>query len=85
MLGSKKTTTMFMIALLLMTATVSNSANVSGTQLLPSSAESVLTGGGSYVAFADGLGLALGVATLFGCVLCGAVSIGLKVATLYYR
>jgi hypothetical protein len=85
MSGRKKTTTMFMIALLLMTATVTNSTNVSGTQLLPASAESALNGGRSYVDYADGLALGLGVATLFGCVICGGVSIGLKVATLYFR
>jgi hypothetical protein len=85
MLGSKKTTTMFMIALLLMTVTVTNSTNVSGTHLLSASAESVLNGGGSFSAFADGLAIGMGVATLFGCIWCAGVSIGLKVAILRFR
>jgi hypothetical protein len=85
MLGSKKTTTMFMIVLLLMTVTVTNSTSASGTHLLSASAESVLNGGGSFSDFADGLSLGLGVATLFGCAICGGISIGLKVASFYYR
>jgi hypothetical protein len=85
MLGSKKTTTIFMIALLLMTVTVTNSANVSGPHMLSASAESALNGGGSFSELADGLGAVMGVAVLFGCIWCGGVAIGLKVATLYFR
>lgn len=84
MLGSKKTTTMFMIALLLMTVTVTNSANVSGANLLSASAESVLNGGGSFSDYADGLATGMGIAVLFGCIWCGGVAIGLKVATLCF-
>jgi|WetSurMetagenome_2_1015567.scaffolds.fasta_scaffold1760623_2 hypothetical protein len=80
---SKKTITVFLIALLLMTATVTNSTYVSRTHLLSVSAESVLNGGGKISEFADGFAVGMGVAALFGCIWCAGVAIVVKAAVVY--
>jgi hypothetical protein len=84
MLEGKRTTTVLLIALLFMTATVTNSAGFSGTHMLSASAESALNGGGSFSNFANRAGVGMGVAALFGCVWCAGAAIGLKVAALYF-
>jgi hypothetical protein len=85
MLGSRKTTTIFLIAMLLMTLTVTNSTAIPGTHPLSASAESSLSGAGSFATYADNIAVAMGAAALFGCVWCAGAAIGLKIAYLIAR
>ena len=84
MLESKKTVTVFMVILLLMTVTVTNSTYSSGTHSLSASAESMLSGGSSLSGLANGFIVGMGIATLLGCVWCPAAAILLKAASMYF-
>jgi hypothetical protein len=82
---SKKTITVFLIALLLMTATVANSANSDETHLLSLSEESLLNGGFTYGGLLNGFAIGMASAAFFGCIGCAGIAIVLKAAAIYCR
>jgi hypothetical protein len=64
----------FVIAAMLMVSilALSSAPSAGPAQQLAASQEMAVVGGGFWCDFNDGVGIGLGVATLFGCVWCGA-------------
>ena len=82
MFERKKNVSLFLIALLFMMVTVTESTVIAGTHSLSPSAESAVVGGGCS-SFADGIAVGMGVAALFGCVWCVLGSAAAKTFAFY--
>jgi hypothetical protein len=78
----KKNLSVFLILIICMTITMTNSAMVANSHALPTSAES-LAMGGSCSSLMNGFTLGMGVATLIGCAWCPLGAIAAKVASAY--